>query len=134
VADEDFNTGNEFSSSSTIVTTHTSTPAPAAVYQSGRWNSSFSYTIPGLTAGRIYAVRLHFAELTWTAAGDRVFNVAINGIPVLSNFDIFATTGAQNQALTEQFNATANSSGQIVISFTQGSADNPEINGIEILQ
>jgi len=134
VADEDFNTGNEFSSSAAINTTHTYNPAPATAYQTCRWASAFTYTIPGLTAGKTYAVRLHFAELTWTAAGNRVFNVAINGTNVLNDFDIFATSGAQNQAVTEQFNATANSSGQIVISFTNGGADNPEINGIEILQ
>ena len=58
-------------------------------------------------------------ELTFTAAGDRVFNVAINGTSVLSNFDIYAQVG-ENHALVEQFNATANSSGQIVIAFTQG--------------
>jgi len=77
---------------------------------------------------------LHFAELSWTAAGQRLFNVAINGTTVLNNFDIFATAGAQNRAVTEQFNATANSSGQIMISFTNAGVDNPEINGIEILQ
>jgi Malectin domain/Pectate lyase superfamily protein/F5/8 type C domain/Abnormal spindle-like microcephaly-assoc'd, ASPM-SPD-2-Hydin/Fibronectin type III domain len=134
VADTDFNTGNEFSSSATIATANTYNPAPAAVYQTVRWASSFTYTIPGLTAGKTYAVRLHFAELSWTAAGQRVFNVAINGTSVLSDFDIIATSGAENRAITEQFNTTANSSGQIVISFTNGGADNPEVNGIEILQ
>jgi hypothetical protein len=134
VADEDFNTGNEYSSSATITTANTSTPAPAVVYQTCRWASSFTYTIPGLTAGSTYAVRLHFAELTFSGSGERVFNVAINGTSVLSNFDIYATSGAENRAITEQFNAVANSSGQIVISFTAGTADNPEVNGIEILQ
>ena len=132
-ADQDFNTGSTASSSSTIDTSHTSTPAPTAVYQTVRYGSSFTYTIPGLTSGKIYAVRLHFAELTFTGAGQRVFNVAINGTPVLSSFDIYATSGATNQAISEQFNAVANSSGQIVIAFTAGSADNPEVNGIEIL-
>jgi len=134
VADEDFNAGNEFTSSATMNTSHASTAAPAAVYQTCRWGSSFTYTIPGLNAGATYAVRLHFAELSWTAAGQRLFNVAINGTTVLNNFDIFATAGAQNRAVTEQFNATANSSGQIMISFTNAGVDNPEINGIEILQ
>ena len=78
-------------------------------------------------------MRLHFAELTWTAPGQRLFNVAINGTTVLSAFDIFATSGAQNRAVTEQFTARANSSGQIVIAFTQAGVDNPEVNGIEIL-
>ena len=62
-----------------------------------------------------------------------MFNVAINGTTVLSNFDIFATSGAQNRALTEEFSAVASSSGAITIVFTQGSADNPEVNGIEVL-
>ena len=51
-------------------------PAPQAVYQSNRYGN-FTYTIPGLTAGGSYTVRLHFAESYWTAAGKRTFNVLI---------------------------------------------------------
>ena len=40
-----------------------------------------------------YSVTLKFAELYWTAKGGRVFNVAINGTTVLSNFDIFFHCG-----------------------------------------
>ena len=132
-ADVDFNTGNEFSSGAAIDLSTAANAAPAAVYQSCRWAPAFSYTIPGLTAGGHYTVRLHFAELTWTAAGQRKFNVAINGTNVLAGFDIFAAAGAQNKAIVEQFTAVANTAGQIVIAFTQAGADNPEVNGIEIL-
>ena len=132
-ADVDFNTGNEFSSSAAVDLSTAANAAPAAVYQSCRWAPSFSYTIPGLTVGGRYTVRLHFAELTWTAPGQRVFNVALNGTNVLSGFDIFAAAGARDKAVVEQFTAVANTAGQIVISFTQAGADNPEINAIEIL-
>jgi glucan endo-1,3-alpha-glucosidase len=132
-ADVDFNTGNEFSSGAAIDLSAAANAAPAAVYASCRWAPSFSYTIPGLTAGGHYTVRLHFAELTWTAPGQRKFNVAINGTGVLSGFDIFAAAGARNKAVVEQFTAVANTAGQIVIAFTQAGADNPEVNGIEIL-
>ena len=132
-ADEDFNTGGEYSTTAAIYTGAAANAAPAQVYQSCRWATSFSYTISGLTGGAAYTVRLHFAELSWTATGQRKFNVAINGGSVLSAFDIFAAAGGQNRAVTEQFPTTANSSGQIVISFTNGGADNPEVNGIEIL-
>jgi hypothetical protein len=71
-----------------------------AVYQHAR-AGTFTYTIPGLTAGTQYPVLLHFAETYFTAAGDRVFNVAINGATVLNNFDIYATVGV-NAALVEQ--------------------------------
>jgi hypothetical protein len=78
-------------------------------------------------------VRLHFAELYFSAAGDRVFNVAINGTTVLTNFDIVKTAGANYTAVVENFTATANSSGDIVITFTNGTKDQPMINGVEIL-
>src|SRR5260221_7117328 len=85
-----------------------------------------------LTAGHNYVVLLHFAELAFQAASTRKFNVAINGTTVLSAFDVFAAAGYKH-AIGKAFNATANGSGQIVIAFTQAGADNPFINGIEII-
>ena len=112
VADEDYSTGGTtYSVTNTItIPAGVTNAAPAAVYQSAR-QGTVTYTIPGLTAGTSYTVRLHFAELYFSAAGDRVFNVAINGTTVLTNFDIYATAKANFTAVVEQFTATANSSG-----------------------
>jgi hypothetical protein len=131
VADEDVTGGGTAVTANTITTAGVTNAAPQAVYQSER-NGVFTYTIPGLTLGTSYTVLLHFAEFYWTKAGQRVFNVSINGTTVLSNFDIVATAGAANEALVEQFTATANSSGQIVISYTNGTADQPKSSGLEI--
>jgi Predicted solute binding protein len=134
VADTNYDQGNQFSDTSTSIdTSGVSNPAPQAVYQTCRWNSAFTYTIPGLTAGQSYTVQLDWAELSFQSAGMRVFNVAINGSSVLSNFDVYANAGYK-KALAKQFTATANSNGQIVIAFTRATADNPFINGIEIWQ
>lgn len=130
-ADEDFSGGGTFSTANAVNTTGVANAAPQAVYQSER-EGVFAYTIPGLTAGTSYGVRLHFAELYWATAGKRVFNVAINGTTVLTNFDIVAATGAANTAVVKSFTATANGSGQIVISFTAGSVDQPAVSGIEV--
>ena len=96
VADEDFTGGSIYSITNTITipANVTATAAPAAVYQSAR-QGVVTYTIPGLTAGASYNVRLHFAELYFSAAGGREFNVAINGTTVLTNFDIYATAGGR---------------------------------------
>jgi fibronectin type 3 domain-containing protein len=132
-ADEFFDVGTEYNVGSVAIdTSQVANPAPQAVYQTVRWNSSFNYTIPGLTAGSNYLVRLHFCELSFTAAGSRKFNVAINGSTVLSAFDVFAAAGGQYRAIEKDFNATANSSGQILIAFSQGGADNPDVAAIEI--
>jgi beta-galactosidase len=135
VADEDYSTGGttySVTNTITIPANVVTIAAPAAVYQDAR-QGTVTYTIPGLTAGSSYTLRLHFAELYFSAAGDRVFNVAINGTSVLTNFDIYATAQAKYTAVVEQFTATANSSGQIVIAFTNGTVDQPMINGVEVL-
>ncbi|HTV83881.1 MAG TPA: beta-1,3-glucanase family protein [Dyella sp.] len=131
-ADEYFNGGGTSGTGATINTAGVTNPAPQSVYQHQRSGNNFSYTLPGLTAGATYTVRLHFDEFYWTQAGQRVFNVAINGTQVLSKFDIIATAGGQDIAVVEPFTATANVQGQIVLQFTT-ITDNAEINGIEVI-
>jgi hypothetical protein len=131
VADLDFAGGGTYSTTATIGTIGVTSPAPLAVYQSAR-QGTFTYTIPGMAAGSTHTVRLHFAELYFTAAGQRVFNVSINGTAVLTNFDIVGAAGSGNAAVVRAFTATANSSGQIVIAATNGTLDQPMMNGIEV--
>ena len=130
VADEDFSGGSTINHANTIDLSGVTNPAPMAVYQTARIGN-FTYTIPGAAAGSSHTVRLHFAETFWTSSGSRIFNVSINGTQVLSNFDIFATAGAKNKAVIEQFTVNANSSGQYVIQFTSVK-DNSLVSGIEI--
>jgi len=129
-ADEYEAGGGVATTGNSINVTGVNNVAPEAVYRSER-AGVFTYTIPGFAAGSSHGVTLHFAEFYWNHAGQRVFNVAINGTPVLSNFDIVAEAGT-NTALVKQFTTTANASGQIVISFTAGTADQPKISGIQI--
>jgi hypothetical protein len=131
-ADQYYSGGRTYSVTSTITTTGVTDPAPQAVYRTERYGNS-TYTLPNLTSGASYKVRLHFAEIYQTAAGRRVFNVAINGTTVLSNYDIYAETGARYKAVVKEFTATANASGQIVIQFTTVT-DNAKISGIEIIR
>jgi len=133
VADADFTGGSTGSTTSTILTPYVSSPVPSqAVLQSWRTGASFTYTLGGFTAGSGHTVILYMMEPTATAVGQRDFNVAVSGATVLSNFDIYAATGGQFKAIQENFNGTANSSGQIVISFTSGTAGAPIIEGITV--
>ena len=130
-ADEDFSGGSTSQVSNTISTSLLSGAIPPqAVLQSNRWGT-YTYTIPGMTPGGLYNVTLYFAEEFWTAAGKRVFDISINGTQVLTKFDIFATAGGEYIAIQRSFPATANSSGDIVIT-TKNVTDNAQINGILI--
>jgi len=130
VADRDFTGGITINHANTINLTGVTNPAPMQVYQTARIGN-FTYTIPGFTAGSSHTVRLHFAETFWTAAGKRKFNVSINGMQVLTNFDIFAAAGAMNKAVIQQFTVNANAGGQYVIQFTTA-IDNSLVSGIEV--
>ncbi len=114
-----------------ITTAGVTNPAPMAVYQTERYYTP-TYWIAGLKPGATYTVRLHNSENYWTAAGDREFNVSVNGTQVLTNFDIFATAGGEDIANIQQFNVTPNVLGEIVIAFTLGADDTATIKGIEI--
>jgi hypothetical protein len=131
-ADAYYNGGTQATVSNSITISGITSPAPQAVYQSERYGNS-TYTFPNLTAAAQYTIRLHFAELYWSGSGKRVFNVAINGNTVLSNFDVYVSAGGNFRALLREFTATADSSGQIAVKFST-ITDNATISGIEILK
>jgi len=95
------------------------------------------YQMPGyrfdLPNGK-YAVRLHFAETYEgvTKVGDRVFTVAIQGKPVLADFDVMKAAGGFAKPVIKEFRGVAVTDGKLMIEFTL-KVQNPEINGIEIL-
>jgi len=132
VADTDYHRGRAHTSPHAIATTGVANLAPRAVYQSERYGHSFSYVVPRLTPGASYTVRLHFAEIYWTAPGKRVFNVAINGARVLSDFDIYAAAGGAYRAIVKPFAAHATAGGTISVAYTTV-VDNAKSSGIEIL-
>lgn len=92
-------------------------PAPIAgsnaqtVYHSERAGSEVAYEIP-LPNGT-YLVRLHLAEIYWNAPGGearpgthRIADYTIEGIPVLTEYDPAADTGAPMRAAIKGFETT----------------------------
>jgi len=118
-------------SSTSIDRSRVANPAPASVYQTERWGA-MRYSIDGFAPRSAHTVTLHFAEVYFNASKKRRFNVDINGSRVLTNFDIFASAGAKNRAITREFTANADASGAIVINFAVGSYDQPKVSGIVI--
>ena len=122
-ADSNYSGGLLWSVTNSIANTNA-----AALYQTCRYGS-FSYTVP--VQNGTYAVTLKFAEPSLYGAGQRQFNVAINGTAVLSNFDIFAQAGGMFIAIDRSFPVTV-TNGQIAIQFTNGPANLPMVNAILI--
>jgi hypothetical protein len=133
VADTDFGGGTAASTTHAINTSNwlTSPVPPQSVLQTERYGQ-MTYRMGGFTPLSSRSVTLYFSEKYWTAAGKRLFNVIINGNQVLTDFDVFVEAGGEFIAVQHTFPTTANSSGQVVVQFTIGSADNPLVNGIVV--
>jgi hypothetical protein len=104
----------------------------SVLYNGQRYgNPSFSYafTVPNGT----YTVTLKFAELYVTGAGQRLFDVVLDGTTVETAFDIYATAGAMNTAVDRSYPVTV-SGGQIKIDFNQGTVQFPKVDAIQIAQ
>ena len=100
-AGKTWRTTSGFSASNIYSVSHAIAGTPdQPLYQTERWGNSFNYRA-AVTNGN-YKVTLKFAELYWSARGNRVFNVAINNVPVLTNFDILTQT-APFAALDKSF-------------------------------
>ena len=109
-ADGNYAGGTAATAASTVAISGTT---DSTLYQSERYGN-FTYNLP--VANGTYNVTLKFAEIYWTAAGQRVFSVAIGGKTVISNLDIFAKVG-KNAAYDVVVPATV-TNGVLSISFT----------------
>ena len=126
-------TGNPSNSMTAVANlTGLTNPAPVNVYDTIRWIAS-TYAINDLNVNSLYTVRLHFVENQFTAAGSRVFNVFVNGNPVMTNFDIYATAGARNKPLIYQFTAMSDANGNVEIDTTNTTHDTASISAIEVI-
>ena len=83
--DQNFSGGNVWAVSNAIDGT-----VDDLLYQSERWGE-FSYAIP--LANGNYTVVLKFAEIYFEAAGERVFDVWMEGQKVIANLDIYSQVG-----------------------------------------
>src|SRR5208283_1301507 len=120
-SDMDYTWGSTASTTAAITGTQ-----DGVLYQSERFGN-FSYSIP--LANGSYTVTLKFAETYWNAAGQRIFNVSMQGIRVVSNLDIFANVG-KNAAYNVSIPVLV-TNGTLNINFTSV-VDNAEVSAIEV--
>jgi hypothetical protein len=83
------------------------------LYQTVRYNMS-AYHLP--LGNGTYRVTLKFCEPHYAEAGKRVFNVRLQGQPVIERLDVFARVG-QNRALDFNFDNVAVTNGWVDLEF-----------------
>lgn len=115
--------GNTFTSGSDI----RGTP-DQALYQSERWwpeRGSYRFDAPN----GLYDVELRFAETLRLGKGQRLFDVAVQGQPVLQGYDIFAVAGADTPV--DMHVQAVVSDGKLVIDFVSR-RDSAKVNAVHV--
>ncbi|MBM4156270.1 MAG: hypothetical protein FJ221_14765 [Lentisphaerae bacterium] len=81
-----------------------------------------------------YTVRLHFLEPDPLTPGRRVFDVLLQGRPVLTAFDVVATAGAPNRGVVREFKGVR-IAGELEVQFRKSpaSALGAVLSGIELI-
>jgi len=115
-------------------------PAGDTLYRSEYYGGQSQGKAPGSIAffldakvpnGR-YLVRLHFAEVYWSDAQQRSFDVDIDGgAKELIDLDVFAETGGRDRALVRDF-YTDVADGEVDIDFITG-VENAKISAVEVI-
>ena len=78
-----------------------------------------------------FTVRLYFVEPQHTAAGVRVFDVALQGEPVLTDFDIFVAARGRMKCLVKEFTGIQ-LDGDCTLTFTAHKSESL-LSGIELV-
>ncbi|MEU8259784.1 malectin domain-containing carbohydrate-binding protein [Micromonospora sp. NPDC048999] len=132
------NSGSSASTYTTNATFDSTVPAttPVTLFSSERWDSSpppdMQWAFP-VAAGARIDVRLYFANRyskTGTV-GKRKFNVSVDGVLKLKNFDPVAAAGGTNRGTMRSFSLV--SDGVVDIDFGRV-LENPLIEGVEIVK
>ena len=115
------------------------TPPPAPRWNRGQYEKEYYPPLrlwsPDERA-KTYTVRLHFVETGGAAAGERVFDVRLQGETVLGDFDIARAAGGRFRAVVEEFRGI--SAGNTITLELIPKSDNvtstttPLISGIEV--
>jgi len=123
-ADANYDAGKTYESRKDVAGT-----AVPELYQTERFNEGpfeYRFCVPN----GVYTVKLRFAEIWFTSAGERIFDVSINGARVLTRFDIVSEGNGAARAIDRIFRTKVHD-GRIVIRFLPV-VSNPKINAIEI--
>jgi hypothetical protein len=126
-ADTYFNGGHSGRTDSSIA--NTSDPELYRTFRAGGAGETVRYSLPA-SNGR-YTLKLNFAEVWCTSPGERVFNVKVNGVTLLPNFDPFAYCGGIFRAgiVSRDIDVT---NGSVSIDFVANPTP-PIINAIELI-
>jgi ELWxxDGT repeat protein len=121
----------------TPVTSEITNTARDTLYHTGRYGEDFSYNVP--TGNGEFEVNMFFAETYWGnlvpgGIGSRRFNVDVEGVRQLNDYDITGSTGGAAMFAIFQSYRTTVRDGVLTIRFRKGSADLARVSAIEVVR
>lgn len=108
----------------------TSVKGDGAAYNTERWGKYLDYDLPAV-AGTDYKLTLKLAEVYFTTANSRLFDVYVDGVRVIKKLDKFALAGGKNIAF-DTIIAVHAASNKIKVEFN-AIKDNVSVNALSLI-
>lgn len=123
-ADENFTRGVTFSTEAEITGTSNDT-----LFQTERYGGNFGYEVP--VQNGTYDVEVYLAEIYFEQAGERVFDISIEGEKVTEGLDLIARTGSRFSATSVLLTDVLVNDGVLDLDFA-AQVNNGKVSGFEI--
>ncbi|KAF2363967.1 Malectin [Trinorchestia longiramus] len=146
LTDKDIGTASDFGKNLIIARVP---PADQILYQTERYHhATFGYDLP-LRGDGNYVLVLKFAEVYFNAPDQKVFNVHLNGVPVITELDIFAQVGrgvahqeivafsvadSRHITFSDGTKTSLTQPSSLRVDFIKGLRDNPKINAVYLIR
>jgi len=121
------------------------TPEDQILYQTERYHTgNFEYTFRIPEDGE-YVLITKFSEVYFNGPGQKVFDVVVNDLPVVTELDIFAKVGraiAHDEVIPFSIRGgklrihdeASDFDGKLTVQFVKGPNDNPKVNALYIMK
>ncbi len=107
---------------------------PEALFQTERWDppagAEMTWEFP-VGSGVAYEIDLYFAEIFATADGARVFDVEVEGVPVLTDYDVHALVG-HDAGVVATVTSPIVADDALTITVLHGLIENPKVSALEV--
>ena len=107
-------------------------PTHLQTYRASKGTIEYRFDLPR----GVYNVKLHFVEPVFNRAGDRRFNIWINGATRLMDYDLYGDAGGRHKPVQKEYDGIAVHDGQLVVRFGAigGTNQTALVQAIEVRQ
>lgn len=109
-------------------------PVPSEIFLTAKYGPKLMYRFPHLRAEKKYTLRMYLSEGFFSAAGNRVFDVYMNGVLARAGIDIYQLSGGNRYACSVEIPGIVPDENQCILFEARSTVDYAQIAALELVE